>query len=111
MTNEQNHGGPCVNTDRELWRLVPDSYYSPSIHVTAGNGIGINVGGHVIVMPIERWHALAKASLAHEPKAEPEYRQIGLKKAQGRSEFVWWEIPREGVPVYIRVSENRGDES
>lgn len=51
------------NTDRELWRLVPDSYYSPSIHVTESGGIGINVGGHVIVMPVDQWHALGVASM------------------------------------------------
>ena len=59
----------CENTDREIWRLVPSSYYSPSIHVTAENGIGINVGGHVIVMPVEVWH------------------EIGLKYAQSIERF------------------------
>ena len=44
------------NTDRELWRKVPGDYYSPSIHATEGGGIGINVGGHVIVAPVEKWH-------------------------------------------------------
>jgi hypothetical protein len=47
------------NTDRELWRETPDDYYSPSIHVTAGGGIGINVGGTVVVRPVREWHALA----------------------------------------------------
>ena len=47
-----------VNTDRELWRRTPGDYYSPSIHVTAGGAIGINVGGHVIVQSVEAWHAL-----------------------------------------------------
>jgi hypothetical protein len=55
------------NTDRELWReLHPEgdaySYYAPSIHVTAGGGIGINVGGRVHVMPLRKWHALADAA-------------------------------------------------
>lgn len=45
------------NTDRELWRLDPDDYYSPSIHVTESGGIGIDVGGTVIVRPAEEWHA------------------------------------------------------
>ena len=48
------------NTDRELWRREPDNYYSPSIHVTSGGGIGINIGGLVIVRTTEEWHALAK---------------------------------------------------
>ena len=47
------------NTDRELWVENPDDYYSPRLFVTEGGGIGMDVGGHVIVMPIRRWHALA----------------------------------------------------
>ena len=46
------------NTDVEIWRRTPGDYYSPSIHVTKGDGIGINCHGHVIVAPIERWHAV-----------------------------------------------------
>jgi len=46
----------CVNTDVELWRKKKDDYYSPSIHVTEFDGIGINVGGHVLVAPVEKWH-------------------------------------------------------
>jgi hypothetical protein len=52
----------CLNTDREIWR-GPDEgcgdYYADSIHVTKQGGIGINVGGRVIVMPLRDWHALA----------------------------------------------------
>lgn len=51
-----------ANTDRELWRERPDDYYSPSIHVTEHGGIGINVGGQVIVMSLQHWHALARIS-------------------------------------------------
>lgn len=60
------------NTDREIWRRKsadpsdPDGFYQPSIHVTEGDGIGMNVGGFVIVMPIDKWHALAK--LAEPPQ-------------------------------------------
>lgn len=46
----------AMNTDREIWRRVPGDYYSPSIHVTSGGGIGMNCGGHVIVAPVEAWH-------------------------------------------------------
>jgi hypothetical protein len=58
---ESNTG---VNTDRELWREEhPEgdaySYYSPSIHVTARGGIGINVGGTVFVKSLKEWHDLA----------------------------------------------------
>lgn len=52
------------NTDVELWRKPSKSdgmsYYSPSIHVTKQGLIGINVGGDVYQLSIERWHELAK---------------------------------------------------
>jgi hypothetical protein len=51
------------DTDKELWRLE-DDYYAPRIFVTEGNGIGIDVGGHCIVMPVHKWHELAKADRA-----------------------------------------------
>jgi len=50
----------CQNTDKEIWRKCPGDCYSPSMHVTAGGGIGINCGGHVIVAPVERWHDCGK---------------------------------------------------
>lgn len=57
----------CENTDRELWREREGDAYADSIHVTANGGIGMNVGGYVIVMPIRKWHAAAK--IAYEPLA------------------------------------------
>ncbi len=51
----KNEGMAAINTDKEIWRKIPDDYYSPSIHVTESGGIGINVGGYVLVAPIERW--------------------------------------------------------
>lgn len=48
-----------MNTDRELWREVEGDYYAPRIFVTAGGGIGIEVGGLVYVKPVRDWHALA----------------------------------------------------
>jgi hypothetical protein len=51
--------GPAENTDREIWRETPGDFYSPSIHVTKEGGIGMDVGGHVIVMDIYGWHKLA----------------------------------------------------
>ena len=52
------HSVAAMNTDREIWRREAD-YYSPSIHVTAAGGIGMNVGCRVIVMSVEEWHQLA----------------------------------------------------
>ena len=63
------------NTDRELYR-EPDkghgSFYSDSIHVTKDGGIGMNVGGTVIVMPIFEWHALATGATKVVPLAVAE---------------------------------------
>lgn len=62
------------NIDREIWRqdlqdpLDPDNFYAPSVHVTAGNGIGINVGGTVVVMTPEAWVNLYLS--ANPPRAE-----------------------------------------
>ncbi len=54
--------GPFRNTDREIWREKPYDYYSPSISVTDGGGISINVGGIVITKYAREWHALAQNS-------------------------------------------------
>ncbi len=55
---------PVENTDRELWR-EPGEFgmeaYAPSVFVTKGGGIGIDVGGTVYVRPLRSWHALAAA--------------------------------------------------
>lgn len=56
--------GACENTDKEIWRKKEGDYYSPSVHVTKMGGVGINVGGHVIVMPVEKWHALGRLRCA-----------------------------------------------
>ena len=47
------------NTDRELWRASPDDAYEARVFITTDGGLGLNVGGRVIVMPVERWHELA----------------------------------------------------
>ena len=49
----------AMNTDRELWRELPFDPFSPRVFVTKRGAIGMEVGGRVIVMPIEHWHALA----------------------------------------------------
>jgi hypothetical protein len=60
---------PVVNTDKEIWREIPGDYYSPSIHVTEQNTIGINVCGVVYVKSIEEWHRLA-GQVPCQPKCE-----------------------------------------
>lgn len=56
MNNEtpvQSKFGP----DKEIWREVPDDFYSPSMHVTGNGLIGINVGGRVIVRSVREIHS------------------------------------------------------
>lgn len=55
--------GASANTDRELWRERKGDYYADSIHVTADGAIGMNVGGTVIVKPIQGWHSLATKAI------------------------------------------------
>lgn len=57
-------GGTSENTDKEIWRKKEGDYYSASIHVTKAGGVGIDVGGHVIVMSVEKWHALGRLRCA-----------------------------------------------
>jgi len=54
------------NTDKEIWRKPPGTFYEPSIHVTETGGIGIDCGGHVIVMKVEKWHSLGRLRIALE---------------------------------------------
>lgn len=58
-----NNTGQCENTDHEIWR-GPDegngSYYADSIYVTKEGALGINCGGHVVVLPIREWHRLGR---------------------------------------------------
>jgi len=63
MSNE----GPFKNTDREIWRETPGDYYAPSIHVTEGGGIGIDVSGWVMVLPVRTWHKLGDIFCAVNP--------------------------------------------
>ena len=50
-----------INTDKEIWREIPDDYYSPSIHVTKDNRIGINVGGYVVEKTAGEWFNSAQS--------------------------------------------------
>jgi hypothetical protein len=68
----------CENTDVELWRETLDDYYSNSIHRTKSGSIGINVGGTVHVMPLEKWHSLAGGKYKMtDPKKLPWNRKPG----------------------------------
>jgi hypothetical protein len=60
---------PKLNTDRELWvePIPPTGTYPARLFLTQTGGIGMNVGGHCVVMPIRAWHALAGPSKG-EPK-------------------------------------------
>ena len=57
--------GTCENTDTEIWRKKAGDFYSPTILVTKQGSIGIDVAGHVIVMPVEKWHALGRLAITN----------------------------------------------
>lgn len=62
----------CENTDREIWRGSDKgngSYYADSIHMTKEGALGINCGGHVVVMPIREWHRLGSIGRMPLPDA------------------------------------------
>lgn len=65
----------CQNTDKEIWREKPGDYYSDSIHVTEQGGIGMNCGGHVIVMPIRKWCRVAHLIYNSEIRNIPSWRK------------------------------------
>ena len=69
----------CKNTDREIWRRKPGDFYSPSIHVTEFNGIGINVGGHVLVSSVEEWHWAGNILLTVNPTLKEWRRRLALR--------------------------------
>lgn len=81
----------ALNTDREIWR---ESENGPSIHVTEGGGIGINVGGHVIVLPVREWFGVVAKTRTFalpvpapaEPAQEVESRSSLKRKAVMRGE-------------------------
>lgn len=90
MTQFDKQGGPCANTDRELWREVEGDYYAPSIHVTEGGGVGINVGGTVYVKPLREWHKLAMAKLS-APSAEEPIGEVVGHECAGRALVDWYD--------------------
>lgn len=60
------------NTDREIWREREGDFYADSVHVTKGDGLGINCGGAVFVKPLREWHRLAaQESLSKCPVYAP----------------------------------------
>ena len=58
----------AINTDRELWREVPDDYYSPSVFVTENGSIGINVGGNCLTAYVREWHKAGQITWCIDPK-------------------------------------------
>lgn len=71
------YGQAASNTDVEIWRKIPDDYYSPAIHVTDNGDIGIKVGGRVLVAPVEAWFTAGEAAFCVQ---EPESADNLVKK-------------------------------
>jgi hypothetical protein len=62
--------GQAKNTDRELWCEREGDFYADSLHVTQDGKIGMNCGGYVIVLPIRKWHEIAKVYLHYKEGAK-----------------------------------------
>ena len=88
--DEKNHA--CENTDIELWRKIEDDYYSPSIHVTKFDGIGINVEGHVLVAPIEKWHEIGNKLLTVNPSLTNPWNAIPRWKRKIAFWLLGWSV-------------------
>ena len=58
---------PAVDTDRVLLEF-PDGK-GARLLITESGALGIDVGGHVVVRPVEVWHALALS--AQSPPGTP----------------------------------------
>lgn len=82
--------GPRLNTDRELWRERKGDFYADSLHVTEDGGIGMNVGGTVIVMPILEWHRCADRSGWHLTMETAPRNERILAIADGNVRVVMW---------------------
>ena len=99
------------NTDRQLWR-ESDNAFASSLHVTEAGGIGMNVGGLVIVLSIEKWHALPRildekereiAQLKKEAEQWQAHAMRGLELA-GRWEEDLKEADAENITLAAEVA-------
>jgi hypothetical protein len=69
----------AVNMNKEIWRRRPGDYYSPSIHITESGNIGINVGGHVLIAPVEAWHDAGNKLFTVNPALKDWKRNLAYK--------------------------------
>ena len=74
----------ALNTDTEIWRREDTTgngdFYEPSIHVTKGGSIVINVGEHVFVKPVEEWHRLAAEDAEASESAQSFLEELNADK-------------------------------
>lgn len=100
----------CENTDKEIWRERPGDFYADSIHVTEQGGIGLNVGGRVMVLPVRKWFELANDRL-NELDAPSPLRQA--EKAVIEAAEKWGELylgPCEyNEPRFVEARQNLFD--
>jgi hypothetical protein len=80
---------PVENTDTHLfYEDHSDEGYSPSCHMTKDRKLGIQVGGHVIVMPLRSWHHLQKEKeeLERQMYSPNMSKALQIKKLQKENE-------------------------
>lgn len=102
----------AANTDREIWRETPGDYYSPSIHVTEGGGIGINVGGTVIVRPVRDWHDTSwyEREFDATPVTEEFAKSVAVQRVDQGDRVVYWISPSDDLPQ-LRIAARCSDGS
>ena len=67
-----------LNTNTIIWRQIPNDYYSPTIHFTEYNNIGIQFGGYVLVAPVEKWYKAGKKIFGVDIKLPQWKRKLAL---------------------------------
>lgn len=110
-TNDESDTGPAQNTDREIWREVEGDAYAPSVHVTQSGGIGIDVGGLVVVLPVREWHSLASRhpQPVNEPGEQKRYLKDGPVLRLVRLRFFRDLVQSERVKVYEAFGIDKDD--
>lgn len=94
--------GPVQNTDRHLWPpVIEEGAPHETMHVTAGGGIGINIGGYVIVKPMREWHRLAAEPALHLHAMTPEQKR-SMEAALLKSGPVLQVLPIPSDPSPLR---------
>ena len=94
MTNDVSREA-VQNTDKEIWRRVPDDYYADRAFVTVSGAIGICSGGLCVMRPVDEWIKLAMKDSATQPEV------TGLAEACKKRAYTMSEPHLSGARVVV----------